>query len=59
MRRLFALVAMAVVFAGAVAVAVVIATSTSSNVVHLRQIVANDAQGAINQVRDFINKYTK
>jgi hypothetical protein len=34
---------------------VIIATSTSSTAVHLRQVVANDAQSAINQVRDLIN----
>ena len=59
MRRLFTLVALAAVFVAAVVVAVVIATGTTSNVVKLERIVANDAQSAISQVRDFINKYTK
>jgi serine/threonine-protein kinase len=59
MRRLFAFLALAAVFAVAVVVAVVIATGTSSNVVQLQHNLANDAQTAINQVRDFINKYTK
>ncbi len=55
LRRFLALLALAVMFTAAVAIAVVIATGTSSTVVHLRRVVANDAQSAINQVRDLIN----
>jgi serine/threonine protein kinase len=54
-RRMFALMTIAVVFAAAVAAAVIIATSTSNSVVHFRNVVAHDAQSAINQIRDIIN----
>jgi serine/threonine-protein kinase len=59
MRRLFAVAALAIVLAAAVVVAVVIATGTSSNVTQLQRTIGNDANSAIKQVRDFINKYTK
>jgi hypothetical protein len=39
--------------------AVVIADSSSSTVVHYKKVIAHDAQSAINQVSDLINKYTK
>jgi eukaryotic-like serine/threonine-protein kinase len=54
-RRFVALVVLALIFTAAVAVAVVIATSTSSGIVHLRTVVGNDVQSAINQVHDLIN----
>jgi eukaryotic-like serine/threonine-protein kinase len=58
-RRLGALLALALVFAAAVAAAIVISTSTSSTVVHFRRVVGHDAQTAINDIHDLINKYTK
>jgi hypothetical protein len=54
-RRTFALLSMAVIFGAAVAAAVILATSTSNQVVHFRNVVAHDAQSAINQIRDIIN----
>jgi len=59
MRRLLALVALALVFTAAVAIAVVIATSTSSTAVQLRQVVAHDFNSAYHQLQSDINKYTK
>jgi serine/threonine protein kinase len=47
------------VFAAVVIVATLIATGTSNTVVHFQQIVAKDAQSAINQIQSVINKYTK
>jgi serine/threonine-protein kinase len=58
-RRFLTFVALALVFTAAVAIAVILATSTSNTVVHFRQVVAHDAQGAINSVKDLINQYTK
>ena len=55
MRRFLAFIALAITFTAAVAIAVVIATSTSTTAVHLRRVVAKDAQSAVNQVRDLIN----
>jgi serine/threonine protein kinase len=54
-RRFVAFLALALVFTAAVATAVVIATSTSKTIVHVRDVVANDVQSAITQVRDIIN----
>ena len=51
--------ALVAVFALVVIAAVVIANSTSNTVVHYKQVVARDAQSAISQVEDLINKYTK
>jgi hypothetical protein len=39
--------------------AVTISNSTSNTVVHYKKVVANDAQSAISQVQNLINKYTK
>ena len=58
-RRFLAFLALAVVFTAAVATAVVIATSTSKTVVHVRDVVAKDVQGAVNQLRNIINGNTK
>jgi len=58
-RRFAALLALALVFTAAVAAAVVIATSTSKTVVHIRRVVAHDAQSAINSVRDLVDQNTK
>jgi serine/threonine-protein kinase len=58
-RRFMAVMALIGVFALVVIAAVVIANSTSSTVVHFQRVVAHDAQSAINQVKDLINKYTQ
>jgi eukaryotic-like serine/threonine-protein kinase len=58
-RRLLALIAIALLFSAAVAAALVIGSSTSNSVVHFRQVVAHDAQSAINSVRSIINGNTK
>jgi serine/threonine-protein kinase len=59
MRRFAVLLLLAGVFVVAVAVAVAIATSTNSSVVHFKNVVAQDAQSAISQVKDLISQYTK
>jgi len=58
-RRLLALIAIALLFTAAVAAAVAISTSTSNNVVHFRKVVAHDAQSAINDVKNLISGNTK
>jgi eukaryotic-like serine/threonine-protein kinase len=58
-RRTMTALALVAVFALVVIAAVVIANSTSNTVVHYKQVVARDAQSAISQVEDLINKYTK
>ncbi len=58
-RRLFALLAVVVLFVAAVAVAITIAASTSNNVVHFRKVVAHDTSDAVKQVQSIINQYTK
>jgi serine/threonine-protein kinase len=58
LRRLGALLALALVFTAAVATAVAISTSTSNTVLHIRSVVATDAQSAINMVRGLINQNT-
>ncbi|MFZ0380607.1 MAG: protein kinase [Solirubrobacteraceae bacterium] len=58
-RRFLAFLAVVVVFVAAVAVAVTISASTSSNVVHFRRVVARDANDAVQQFQNLVNKYTK
>jgi hypothetical protein len=58
-RRFFGLLALAIVFTAAVAIAVILATDTSSQMVHLRRVVAHDANTAINDVRNIINGNSK
>jgi eukaryotic-like serine/threonine-protein kinase len=58
-RRLFALLAVVILFVAAVAVAITIAASTSNNVVHFRKVVAHDTSDAVKQVQSIINQYTK
>jgi serine/threonine-protein kinase len=58
-RRFMAVMALLGVLALVVIAAVVIADSSSPTVVHYQKVVAHDAQSAINQVTDLINKYTK
>ncbi len=59
LRRLMALLSLIAVFALVVIAAVLISDSTSSTVVHYQKVIANDVHGAIKQVQDLINKYTK
>jgi serine/threonine-protein kinase len=59
LRRLLALLAFALVFTAAVAIAVILATSTSSTVIHIRQVMAHDLNNAVNAVRGLINQNTK
>ncbi len=59
LRRLMVVGLLLCIFAAAVIAAVVIATGTSSTVVQFRKVVAHDAQSAIQQVQNIINKYTK
>ncbi len=58
-RRMMAVLALLAVLALIVIAAVTISNSTSNTVVHYRKVVAHDAQSAINQLSDIINKYTK
>jgi serine/threonine-protein kinase len=58
-RRFMALMALLGVLALLVIAAVVIADSSSPTVVHYQKVVAHDAQSAINQLSDLVNKYTK
>jgi serine/threonine protein kinase len=59
MRRLLALLLFAVAFVVAVVVAVIIVTSTSSTVVHARDVATHDVQSAIKDLQGLINQYTK
>jgi serine/threonine-protein kinase len=58
-RRMMAVLALLAVLALIVIAAVTISNSTSNTVVEYRKVIAHDAQSAINQVNDIINKYTK
>jgi serine/threonine protein kinase len=58
-RRFMAFLALIAVLALIVIAAVTISNSTSSTVVHYKAIVARDAQSAISQMDQLINKYTK
>jgi len=58
-RRLLALLAIAILFTAAVGAAVAISTSTSNSVVHFRTVVSHDAQSAIQAVKNLINGNTK
>jgi serine/threonine-protein kinase len=58
-RRLAAFLAVVCLFAAAVIVAVVIATGTSNTAVQARRTIANDVNGAVNQVQSLIGQYTK
>jgi eukaryotic-like serine/threonine-protein kinase len=58
-RRLAALLALALLFTAAVAIAVVLASGTSSTVIHVRTVIAHDAQSAIKSIQDLINQNTK
>ena len=58
-RRFMAFLAMVAVLVLIVIAAVTISNSTSNTVVHYKKIVAHDANSAISQMEDLINKYTK
>ncbi len=58
-RRLLALLAIAILFTAAVGAAVAISTSTSNSVVHFRTVVAHDAQLGDPSVKNLINGNTK
>ena len=58
-RRFMVVMALVAVLALLVIAAVVIADSSSSTVVHFQKVVAHDAQSAVNQLGDLVNKYTK
>jgi serine/threonine protein kinase len=58
-RRFFVVVLLLLFFLIAVGAAAVIATGTSNTVVHFQKVIAKDAQSAISQLHDLINKYTK
>ncbi|HEX3689788.1 MAG TPA: protein kinase [Solirubrobacteraceae bacterium] len=58
-RRLMAVLALLGVLALIVIAAVTISNSTSNTVVHYRKVIAHDAQSAVTQLTDIINKYTK
>jgi len=58
-RRVLGLVALALAFTAAVATAIVIATSTSSSVVHFRQVVQQDFNSAYRTLQSDINHATK
>ena len=51
--------ALLAVLALIVIAAVVIADSSSSTVVHYQKVVAHDAQSAVDQLSNLVNKYTK
>jgi serine/threonine-protein kinase len=58
-RRFVAVLALLAVVAVIVIAAVVISNSASNTVVHYKKVVSQDAQSAVNQVQDLLNKYTK
>jgi eukaryotic-like serine/threonine-protein kinase len=58
-KRFVIFLAVVVLFVAAVAVAVTIAASTSSNAVHFRRVVANDANSAISQFQNLIGQNSK
>jgi eukaryotic-like serine/threonine-protein kinase len=58
-RRMMGVLTLVAVLALIVIAAVVISNSTSSTVVHYQKIIAHDAQSAIHQVQNLVNKYTK
>jgi serine/threonine-protein kinase len=58
-RRFVVATLLLVVVIAAVVVAVAIASNTSNTVVHFQRVIAHDAQTAINDMHDLINKYTK
>jgi serine/threonine-protein kinase len=58
-RRFLVFMTVILAFVAAVAIAIIIAASTSSNAVHLRNVVAHDAHSAIDQLKGLINDNTK
>jgi serine/threonine protein kinase len=58
-RRFMVLLALILVFVGAVAAAIIIASGTSNTAIHLRQVVGHDVQSAVKSLQDLINGNTK
>jgi eukaryotic-like serine/threonine-protein kinase len=58
-RRLMGFLSLLAVLALIAIAAVLIANSTSNTVVHYQKVVAKDAQSAVTQLQNLINKYTK
>ncbi|MBV9193404.1 MAG: protein kinase [Solirubrobacterales bacterium] len=58
-RRMLALLLAAVVFVAVVAVAISLAASTSNSAVHLRKVIAHDANSAVSQVKSLVDQNTK
>jgi serine/threonine-protein kinase len=58
-RRFAIALTVLLLFVAAVAIAVAISTSTSKTAVQIRNVVARDAQNAINQVQNLIGQNTK
>jgi serine/threonine-protein kinase len=58
-RRIAGFLAVLCLFAAAVIVAVVISTNASKTAVQVRRTIANDVNGAINQIENQISQYTK
>jgi serine/threonine protein kinase len=59
LRRFLVFLAIVLLFTAAVGAAIVITTSNSKQAVQIRRVVGNDAQSAINSLRDLINSNTK
>ena len=58
-RRFAIFLTIVLLFVAAGAAAIVITTSNSKQAVQIRRVVGNDAQSAINSLRDLINSNTK
>ncbi|HWC85923.1 MAG TPA: protein kinase [Solirubrobacteraceae bacterium] len=58
-RRVLAFLLFAIAFILAVVVAVIIVTSTSTTVVHARNVATNDVHSAISDLQSLISQYTK
>jgi eukaryotic-like serine/threonine-protein kinase len=58
-RRFLAVLLVIILFVAVVAVAISLAASASNSAVQFRQVVAHDANSAIQQVQNLVNKYTK
>jgi serine/threonine-protein kinase len=58
-RLLFAIIALAVVAAVVAILAITLVNKADQTVVHYRQVIANDAQSGIDQIKSIISQYTK
>jgi serine/threonine protein kinase len=59
LRRAMAFTALLLLLIVAVVIVLVATSSTANSVVHYKTVIANDAQSAINSVRNLITQYTK